>query len=141
MQPPIGNDGKVLLNFEHEFDTTIGRCLTKIAFNYLAWVAGAGLALEPEFDRCREFVRYGTGNPSNLVYLKKNAILAQEILAGGQITDGHIVTVEANTLVHSSPGQCAGRQSPLGRDHRQKVPVKGCYDLFRKADRESRLAG
>jgi hypothetical protein len=107
MNPPFGSDGKVLLNFEHELNLTIGRCLTKIAFNYLAWVAGAEFVLRSDFDRCRLYVREGVGPTGQIVYLKRGPILAQEIMGGGRVTDGHILTVEAGTLRTNVEAQLA----------------------------------
>jgi hypothetical protein len=51
--------------------------------------------LRPEFDPVRSFIRYGTEATTGIVYFNTRPILADEKLAGTQVTEGHIVTVEA----------------------------------------------
>jgi|SRR5271157_16802 len=92
---PIGRDGKVGINFESEFNSVVRRCLAKIAFNYLAWAAGPDFALRPEFDRVRSFILHGTEPSDEIVYLHKKPIVAQELIGGIKITDGHLVALEA----------------------------------------------
>lgn len=95
--PPMGKDGKVGLNYLHEFTAVVRRCLAKIAFNYLAFVAGDEFARKPDFDPVRSFVRYGVEPHEGIVLLSRNPILADELVAGRQVTDGHILTVEVLT--------------------------------------------
>jgi len=95
LAPPIGQDGKVGINFTHEFNVVVTRCLAKIAFNYLAWVAGPEFALRPEFDEVRSFIRYGIEPSGGIVYVSSRPILAQERFGGAKITEGHLLAVEA----------------------------------------------
>lgn len=94
--PPIGNDGKVGLNYLHEFTAVVRRCLAKISFNHLAFVAGDEFARKPDFDPVRSFIRCGAPD-EGIVLLSRKPILADELVAGRKVTDGHIVTVEALT--------------------------------------------
>lgn len=95
MSPPIGKDGKVGINFIHDFVSTTRRLLGKIAFNYLAWVRDAEFTLRSEFDAIRSFIRQGTESSAEIVYFNTHPILANERLTGSQVTEGHLVTVEA----------------------------------------------
>ena len=94
LTPPIGEDGKVGTAFEKEFDSEVRRFLAKVAFNYLAWVRGPEFVLGPEFDQVRSFMRYGTEPSAGIVYVGNSPILANERIAGMQLTDGHIITLE-----------------------------------------------
>jgi hypothetical protein len=95
MSPPIGQDGKVGVSYINDFVASTRRLLAKIAFNHLAWVRDGEFALRPEFDPVRSFIRYGTESATGIVYFNTRPILANEMLAGTQVTEGHIVTVEA----------------------------------------------
>src|SRR5260370_23623369 len=100
LTPPIGKDGKVGLNFMNDFDAVVRRFLAKIAFNYLAWVTGSGFVLRPELDGVRNFIRHRTEPSHGVVYVGPRPILAQEMLSGARITDGHIITIEAKPDEH-----------------------------------------
>jgi hypothetical protein len=93
--PPIGQDGKVGVSYINDFVASTRCLLAKIAFNYLAWVRDGEFVLRPEFDPVRSFIRYGTEASTGIVYFNTRPILANERLAGTQVTEGHIVTVEA----------------------------------------------
>lgn len=94
LSSPIGQDGRVGVNFINDFVASTRRLLAKIAFNYLAWVRGAEFVLQPEFDPVRSFVRHALESSREIVYFNTRPILANEKLTGTQITEGHIVTVE-----------------------------------------------
>lgn len=93
MSPPIGKDGKVGVGYINDFVASTRRLLAKIAFNYLAWVRDGEFVLRPEFDSVRSFIRYGTESATGIVYFNTRPILANEMMAGTQFTDGHILTV------------------------------------------------
>src|SRR6266536_185534 len=95
MSPAIGTDGKVGVRYINAFVVSTRRLLAKIAFNYLAWVRDAEFVLRPEFDAVRSFIRHGTEPSAGVVYFNTRPILANEKLTGLQVTEGHIVTVEA----------------------------------------------
>lgn len=96
MGPPMGTDGKVGVNFIHEFSSSVRRFLAKIAFNYMAWAAGPDFALRSEFDTARAFVRDGTEPSNEIVRLRRKPILGEELLTGVKITNGHVVTLNSN---------------------------------------------
>ena len=91
---PFSGDGKVMLHSEHQMNRTVARCLSKIAFNYMALTCGATFVLAKGFDGMREFIRYDIGDARNRVFLKQKAIIAQEIISGTRGADGHVLTVE-----------------------------------------------
>lgn len=49
-----GKDGKVGISFMNEFNSVVRRFLTKIAFNYMAWVRGPEFTLRQDL-RCQLF--------------------------------------------------------------------------------------
>jgi len=93
--PPMGKDGKVGIRFMNEFDAVVRRCLAKIAFNYFAWAVGGDFGLRSDFDHARSFIRYGTEPSKSIVYVGSRPILAEERLTGTQVTQGHLITMEA----------------------------------------------
>jgi hypothetical protein len=123
LTPPIGKDGKVGLNFVNDFNAVVRRFLAKIAFNYLAWVAGAEFALRSEFDGMRNFVRSGTEPSHGGVYVGPRPILAQEILGETRITDGHIITIEAKPDEHRVQAQLS-----LFNSLKYRIVLSGNYD-------------
>lgn len=102
MNPPFGPNGKVLIHFENEFDSIIRRFLAKVAINYLAFTIGEDFASDQQFDRVRSFVRYGVEPLDGIVYVSRKPILANEVVLQKRITDGHILTVELNSVRHTS---------------------------------------
>jgi hypothetical protein len=94
--PPMGADGKVGVTFMHEFSSSVRRFLSKIGFNYMAWAIVPDFALRSEFDETRSFIRYGTEPPNEIVRVRLRPILAEELLGGVKITEGHVVTLNAN---------------------------------------------
>jgi len=91
---PFSDDGTVMLHSEHQMNRTVARCLSKIAFNYMAYMCGATFVLSKEFEDMREFIRNDVGDAENRVFLKHKAIIAQEIISGERGADGHVLTVE-----------------------------------------------
>ncbi len=58
--PPLAR-GEVTTEVQARFDNLLARAVCKIAVNYLAKTQGAEVALRPEFDAVRRYVRYGEG--------------------------------------------------------------------------------
>jgi hypothetical protein len=94
MEPPIGENGKVMLHIEHPVNRTVARCLSKIAFNYMAFICGETFAISRENNDTREFVRNDLGSEFGRVIDRKKPIIAQEIITGQRGTDGHILAIE-----------------------------------------------
>jgi hypothetical protein len=119
-----------MLNLEHQIGPTVARCLCKIAFNYLALVCGQEFALAPCFDEMRSFIRFEIGDAHSRVFLKKEPIIAQEILSGERYTDGHVVIAEGKCEDRVVESQLALFNSlpyriPLSRDYRGPSFAKG----------------
>lgn len=55
-------------------DDVILRAVAKISFNFLAYVEGAGFALESDFDCIRKYVRWGVAPPNAPVQILKPLI-------------------------------------------------------------------
>jgi hypothetical protein len=83
------------------FDSTIRRCIAKIAFNHLAYISDqrCDFLLRPEFDEIREYIRFGTPllrEESSVVVLNGEADLG---FAGPPPLDGgHLLVTAWDTL-------------------------------------------
>lgn len=89
---PAFRDGRVNAELEFTFDKVLARAVAKIGFNYLAKTQGTELALRPEFDAIRRFVRYSEGKPADFVQLGPGPVL-RDTKGRRQDTRGHLVTV------------------------------------------------
>lgn len=78
----------------YTFDTTIRRCVAKIAFNYLAYVLSEDvqLLLCEDFDAVRGFVRHGTLAEHTIVAAIGSPRLTEESRRGS-LVDGHMLEV------------------------------------------------
>ena len=79
------------------FDTTIRRCIAKIAFNYLASVLeeDTRFLLREDFDAVRNFVRHGTLAENEIVSVSGSPRLTKESRKGS-LVDGHLIGVGWN---------------------------------------------
>ncbi len=91
-QPP-SKDGLAPLDVEMRFDSMIFRCVAKIAFNYMAAVAGADFARSACFKAVRDFIRSAVKPPYALVVPHAGAILYDDTPTRRQ-TNGHILTLK-----------------------------------------------
>lgn len=82
------------LRVDYRLDKGVFRTIGKIAFNYLAYVAGAAFCLSPDFDAFRRFVRYGEGDWQSFMAISLDPLLSQERLFGIRQTSGHLLVVE-----------------------------------------------
>lgn len=88
--------GSVLVESEVTIDLTISRALSKIAFNYLAFVAGREIVLRDDFNCIRQFIRYGEGNLKQFFSVNAPPILYDDQKIekfGAKITQGHLINV------------------------------------------------
>jgi len=83
--------GYAPLNVSWRIDDTSLRCVSKIAFNYVAWQQGADFMRLPAFNAIRSFIRYGTQATYPLVQFSLNPILTDDS-EGTRQTNGHLVT-------------------------------------------------
>jgi HNH endonuclease len=91
---PVSSDGTILLHVEHQNSPVVVRCLCKIAFNYMALTCGQQFALSRSFDDIRSFVRDDSGDAEGRAFVKRKPIIAQEIVHGERVTDGHVLTID-----------------------------------------------
>lgn len=89
--PPFAS-GRVNAELEFTFDAALARAVAKIGFNYFAKTYGAELALRPEFDPVRRFVRYGEGRPPDFVQFGAAPVL-RDSRGRVQPPRGHLLTV------------------------------------------------
>ncbi len=90
-QPP-SIDGRAPLNLEVRFDAMIFRCVAKIAFNYMAWVAGDSFVRASAFDSARSFIRHDVRPSYPLVVPHSRPILENDSARWRQ-TNGHLLTL------------------------------------------------
>ena len=77
-------------------DRTIMRGFCKIAFNYLAFVAGTDFVLSPEFNDIRRFIRFGEGDSNHFFGVNLPPILYDDQILdkiGAKVTEGHLIIV------------------------------------------------
>lgn len=88
---------KIVVETEVTIDRVIYRALSKIAFNYIAYVAGKDFILSRDFDGIRRFIRYDDGKSENYFAVNIPPILHDDqILAkfGIKTTEGHLIVAE-----------------------------------------------
>lgn len=78
--PPRTERGmrQLQLEFTQVLDHALTRAYAKIAFNYLAYVAGPEFVLHGVFDPIRRFIRWSEGVPHDFVQVDDEPILAEE---------------------------------------------------------------
>jgi len=89
-------DEIVSVETEITLDSIIMRGFCKIAFNYLAFVAGSDFVLLPEFDAIRRFIRYAEGDVNKYFAVNLPPILYDDQRLAKQnrkTTDGHLITI------------------------------------------------
>jgi hypothetical protein len=104
---PYSGDGMVLIHAEHQNNRTVIRCFCKIAFNYMALICGEDFVLSSEFDDMRAFVRYDVGESTGRAFVKQKPIIAQEIISGERMTDGHVLGLEGRPKDRTIEAQVA----------------------------------
>jgi hypothetical protein len=89
---PFKHGDIVDLDYRCLIDAATQRGVAKIAFNYLAWRAGADFARLPDFDDVRRFVREGSAPGYSIVVASQDPILYYDTRTLRQ-TNGHIITL------------------------------------------------
>jgi hypothetical protein len=92
LPPPERIDGKMLVEIKSRVDRLLARAIAKVAFNYIAFQAGARFALNANFDSVRRFIRYDEGGDDwrEFVRILSKPLLAEET-ENLQVTRGHIL--------------------------------------------------
>lgn len=83
----------VLIEGSIRIDRAIYRGFAKIAFNYLAYVAGKDFALLDDFDGIRNFIRYDMGDSNDYFGVNEPPILYHERIFNIKETSGHIIII------------------------------------------------
>jgi len=87
---------KVKVEATVRIDRIIYRGISKIAFNYLAKVAGKEFTLSDDFDGIRNFIRYDEGGSNNYFVPNQPPILHDDKMLqkyGIKTTQGHLLIV------------------------------------------------
>jgi len=84
---------QLVLEFTHILDHALTRAFAKIAFNYLAYVAGSEFVLQRDFDEVRRFIRWSEGGPNHFVQVNDEPILAEES-SHRRLQRHHLLTVQ-----------------------------------------------
>jgi hypothetical protein len=87
----VGQD--VLVEVSAVLDDMNLRCIAKIAFNYLAKIAGIDFVVKREMDPIRSYIRYGKKPGYEAVTIKGDPILAFDSIRLRQ-TNGHLLTLD-----------------------------------------------
>jgi len=93
-EPP---EATVSIETDIRLDKTIMRGYCKIAFNYLAYVAGTGFVLYNEFNPIRTFIRKGEGESDHFISVNLMPILHEDQWLekfGAKVTQGHLIYVK-----------------------------------------------
>ncbi len=135
LPPPEKTDGKMLVEIKSKVDRLLARAIAKIAFNYMAFHAGAKFALSASFDPVRRFIRYDQGGDDWREFVR---ILAKPLLADEtedlQVTRGHILILgwrDFETLiVWVSPYNSMAYEVTMTRSYRGVWPPLKIGQVF-----------
>jgi HNH endonuclease len=95
IEMPESEDSKAEVKVSAIYDDVVRRLMAKIAFNYLAHIAGARFVVNPDFDPVRRFIRYGEGRGADFVTPTHDPLLHEEQDSGGwTITEDHLVAIQ-----------------------------------------------
>jgi hypothetical protein len=93
-EPP---EATVSIETDITLDKTIMRGFCKIAFNYLAYVAGTGFVLYDDLNPIRTFIRKGEGESDRFISVNLRPILHEDQWlekTGAKVTQGHLINVK-----------------------------------------------
>jgi hypothetical protein len=93
LSPPPLEERGLLVDHHFSIDWITRRAVAKIAFNYLACVAGSEFVLRSEFDPMRSFIRYGSLHNYPIIRVSSRPILFDDLPVQRQ-TDGHLLTLD-----------------------------------------------
>lgn len=113
----------ILVKGTIQIDPILYGAISKIAFNYLAYIQSREFVLSSEFDEIRNFIRYNEGKARDIFRVNQLPILHNDKRLrriGAKETDGHLIVVEweGRDLV--------GRVS-LFNDHTYKIILSRHY--------------
>jgi hypothetical protein len=86
--------GLAAIESEATLDRVIMRGICKIAFNYLAYIAGSRFILSDNFNGIRNFIRYDEGDSENYLSVNQPPILLDDQKlekCGLKVTEGHLI--------------------------------------------------
>jgi len=101
---PVSGPDSSMHEIQYRIDPIIRRCVAKITFNYMAYMAGAHFVYHPDFNVTRSFIRYGDSPSYPLVVPTQDPVLASES-PRWRGTNNHLITVNWSPLGRSVVGQ------------------------------------
>jgi hypothetical protein len=132
--PPLEGED-LLLEIDTVFDATLGRTIFKIAFNFLAFLAGADHVLSSRYDDVRSYVRSGTPDLTRWVEFEQSpAFVNADGSSGGE---GHVLSLHRQSEIDLLVAQvCTFNRNtyrlPLtlsGDDLPSDLPIAYFFDL------------
>jgi hypothetical protein len=93
---PFIQGGTLEVEVTSHITETIQRCISKIAFNYLAYWNDSEVMLHNTFDKVRNFIRYGTRTEIPILHYSEIPIMQDEPDLEHR-RFGHILTVNKNS--------------------------------------------
>ncbi len=85
---------QVIVQTNLVIDRIILRGFSKIAFNYLSFIAGRDLLFSDDFDDIRRFVRYDEGESDDFITVNASPILYEDQMLDRfrvKVTEGHLI--------------------------------------------------
>jgi hypothetical protein len=83
-----------------QYDTTVRRCVAKIAFNYFVWAVGdRELPLQADFDPIRQYIRYGPRAPHGelpFVQMTNESLVDPRRPHQRRLDTGHLIAITWN---------------------------------------------
>ena len=145
LSPPPAEGRSVLVDHHFPMDLITRRSVTKIAFNYLACIAGPTFALRADFDVIRAFIRQGILSDYSIMQVNYQPILFDDLPTQRQ-TNGHLLTLDwpgsqdhivarvslYNLLTYTVllTRHCSALWQPLRQGHHFDVSARRVAPLF-----------
>jgi hypothetical protein len=85
--------GDIPVEIDAKIDRTIHRGLSKIAFNYLSYIAGNSFVLSDNFNDIRDFIRFDIGDSKDFMIPNVSPILHDDQRFNIKTVEGHLITV------------------------------------------------
>jgi hypothetical protein len=89
----INEGDKIPVEIDAKIDRTIHRGLSKIAFNYLSYIAGNFFVLSDDFNDIRNFIRFDRGNSKDFMIPNILPILHDDKFFNIKTAEGHLITI------------------------------------------------
>lgn len=89
----INEGDDIPVEIDAKIDRTIHRGLSKIAFNYLSYIAGNVFVLSDDFNDIRDLIRFDIGNSKDFMTPNVLPILHDDKRFNIKTVEGHLITI------------------------------------------------